>query len=72
MTINERYTNALQLAPAELKKLFRNYEDTLKKIVNTKWSITFNDVCVKENIVPEYVRNIYIYCSHMHTRNGRT
>ena len=57
MAINQVYTNALLCAPTELRRIFRSYEDVSKKIINSKWSKTFNIVCLKENIVPHYVCN---------------
>ena len=29
-------------------KLFRSFEQTKKKEINAKWSIVFNETCIKE------------------------
>ena len=42
--------------PDDLRKLYRKLESTCKKLINVKWSIAFNNVCVKENILPNYTR----------------
>ena len=39
----------------------RKLESLLKKRINSKWAVIFNRACLKENIVPRYVNNIYIY-----------
>ena len=31
-----------------------------KKLLNAKWATKFNETCLRENIVPNYVWNIYI------------
>ena len=35
---------------SNIKNKFRNLENTQRKIINTKWSVTFNSVCKKEII----------------------
>ena len=48
------YGDNLFLLPNELKNDFRKYEDIRKKIINTKWSLVFNQTCLKENLWPIY------------------
>ena len=50
------YANLLHSIPEELRKLYREYENISKKIINTKWSITFNSMCLKENLQPNHSR----------------
>ena len=46
----------------EEKCSYRNYEKIIKKIVNTKWSLVFNETCLKENIWPTFTnKNLSIY-----------
>ena len=52
-------------APIELRRTVRKIEDTSKKLISKKWSITFNNVCLKENILPNYNR-IYIHSIYTH------
>lgn len=40
--------------PQSLRALFRKLENIEKKLISTNWSITFNKVCLKENILPTY------------------
>ena len=37
-----------------LRKLFRKLESTEKKLLNIKWSIVFNNICLNENIMPTF------------------
>ena len=57
MPIIQEYATLLRSVPAVLRKLYRDLENTKKKIINIEWSITFNNVCINENIVPDYVYN---------------
>ena len=50
------YIELLHQVPEELRRTFRLYESTSKKLINLKWSITFNTTCLKENILPNYSR----------------
>ena len=42
------YTDILYRLLDELIKLFRSFEQTKKKEINAKWSIVFNETCIKE------------------------
>ena len=48
------YTDILYRLPDELIKLFRSFEQTKKKEINAKWSIVFNETCIKEKIWPNF------------------
>ena len=50
------FGNLLYRVPVELRKLYRKLESTDKKIIRNKWSMTFNNVCLKENIMPTFSR----------------
>ena len=39
----------------------RKLEINLKKGINCKWAVVFNRACIVENIMPGYVKNIYIF-----------
>ena len=39
-----------------LRAKYRKLENIEKKLINTKWSIIFNNVCLKENIMPNYTK----------------
>ena len=43
------YGDNLYLLPNELKDIFRKFEDVRRKIINSKWSLVFNETCLKEN-----------------------
>ena len=38
----------------EAKNIFRKFEKINKKIIDAKWSKTFNEVCLKEDLWPTY------------------
>ena len=48
------YADALYRLPEELIKLFRRFEQVKKKVINAKWSIVFNETCIKENLWPNF------------------
>ena len=53
------YVNLLNQLPQNGKDLFRKLEGSNNKLIKLKWSKTFNEVCLKEDILPNYTRNIY-------------
>ena len=59
------YATLLHSLPAELRTIFRQYENINKKFLNTKWSIEFNSICLIENILPNY-SNTHTH-THTHT-----
>ena len=50
------YAEVLYTVPEELRRHFREYERIVKKLINLNWSIEFNSICKKENILPNYSR----------------
>ena len=50
------YAALLHHAPEELRKAYRQYENSAKKLINLKWSIEFNSICLRENILPNYTK----------------
>ena len=46
------YAQLLHSIPEGLRRLYRQYENVSKKLFNTKWSIEFNSICLKENPEP--------------------
>ena len=55
------YGEVINTLTEENKRLIRYMENTSRKIINTKQAITFNEICVRENLLPIYTLNIYIY-----------
>ena len=54
--------NHLFILPSIQKNTYRTYEKASKKIINANWSVEFNEACLKENLMPTYVKfYIYIY-----------
>ena len=52
------YGELINTLPDEGKKLIRIRESTIKKIINAELSITFNETCIRENLLPAYTLNI--------------
>ena len=48
------YVNLLNQLPNNGKSLFRKLENSNNKLIKTNWSKTFNEVCLKENILPVF------------------
>ena len=46
----------LHTVDKNLRSLYRKYESISKKLIKTKWSKTFNGICIKENIMPTYTK----------------
>ena len=41
----------------ESRELFRKFERINKKIIDSKWSKNFNEICLKENLWPTYTND---------------
>ena len=50
------YASLLYKIPEELRRLYRKYEAYCKKEVNNEWSKKFNEICLQEDILPNYSR----------------
>ena len=48
------FGEALYDLPFDLKSNFRKLENSYKKHIMSKWSIVFNETCLKENLLPKY------------------
>ena len=48
------YGDVIAILPNILKKYYRKYESIKKKIIDYKWSMTFNKVCIKNNLWPTF------------------
>ena len=48
------YGRLLHSVPDGLRTLVRNYENINKKLINIKWSLEFNSICLKEDMLPQY------------------
>ena len=48
------FSNVINILPVAVVNNFRSLEKVKKKIINAKWSLSFNQTCLKENIWPTY------------------
>ena len=48
------YAELLHTIPAGLKTAYRKFENVSKKLQNIHWSMEFNSICLKENILPNF------------------
>ena len=62
------YLNELFKLPNHLKNQIRKLENVKTKLLKSKWSLVFNDTCLKENLLPDYThfreQEIYIKIVH--------
>ena len=42
--------------PVSLRKLFRKLENNSKKLINKEWSCNFNEICLNEELLPNYTK----------------
>ena len=42
------------------RTVVRRYESETKKLNNARYAVVFNELCIKENLLPKY-SDIYIY-----------
>ena len=66
-----RYGEVINQLQNENKTLLRKKENTLKKIVNAELAITFNETCIRENLLPIYTLNIHGDGAVNHSRRRR-
>ena len=50
------YGRLLHQLPDELRTFIRKYEALSKKLINNKWSTKFNEICLEEDILPNFTR----------------
>ena len=50
------YLEELFNLPNYIRTQIRKLENIKTKIIKCKWSLVFNDTCLKENILPNYTR----------------
>ena len=54
--VSMNYAYLLHTVPEGLRKLFRISENISKKLININWSVTFNNICLNEGILPNFTR----------------
>ena len=52
------YIDELLKLPNYWKKIIKKLESTKLKLLKAKWSTYFNNVCLTENLLPNYTRII--------------
>ena len=52
------YLDFLHSLDNEMKNKLRKLESIRLKIINAEWSHTFNEVCLKENLIPNILTQI--------------
>ena len=48
--------NYLFQLPSIQKNKYRTYEKVSKKLINSTWSLEFNKICLRENLMPTYAK----------------
>ena len=49
------------MQPENIKRKIRNIETTEKKLVNAKIAVIFNNTCLNENLLRDFLIYIFIY-----------
>ena len=49
------YGSILNQAPVDLRRILRTKEGILRKMINKKWSIIYNEKCIKENLLCDQI-----------------
>ena len=63
------YIDELLKLPNYWKKIIKKLESTKLKLLKAKWSTYFNNVCLTENLLPNYTRRpIYLCYSYLNIR----
>ena len=50
------YAQLLHQIPEQLRRLYRNYEALRKKQIQNEWSNRFTEICLQEDMLPNFTR----------------
>ena len=50
------YVETLRYLPPEAMQIIRKLENVKRKIIKCKWSLVFNNTCIKERLIDEWSR----------------
>ena len=64
------YVETLRNLPVPAINILRKLENVMRKIIKCKWSKVFNDTCLKENFLPNYINSFIINISFTLKVNG--
>ena len=56
------YAQLLHQIPEQLRRLYRNYEALRKKQIENEWSIIFNEICLQEDVLPNFTHIYMCVC----------
>ena len=54
------YVEKLRTLPHRIIQILRKMENIQRKMIKCKWSLVFNNTCIKENLLPTYTNLIQI------------
>ena len=50
------YVEKLRTLPHRIIQILRKMENIQRKMIKCKWSLVFNNTCIKENLLPTYTK----------------
>ena len=50
------FVRTIHTLPSEIKNIYRKIEKNENKLLKNKWSLIFNETCLKEEILPNYTK----------------
>ena len=56
MNNTKKFADLIQKVDANIKRKFRLLERTKSNIIKKEWSIKYNEICIKENLLPKYTK----------------
>ena len=56
MNNTKKIADLIQKVDANIKRKFRLLERTKSNIIKKEWSIKYNEICIKENLLPKYTK----------------
>ena len=55
-----KFAVIIQKVNLNIKRKFRLLEKTKIKIIKKEWSIKYNEICIKEDLLPSYTKLVNI------------
>ena len=66
MNNTKKFADLIQKVDANIKRKFRLLERTKSNIIKKEWSIKYNEICIKENLLPKYTK--LFLCKHLNKK----
>ena len=54
------YVEKLRTLPHRIIQILRKMENIQRKMIKCKWSLVFNNTCIKKNLLPTYTNLVVL------------